>query len=165
MFWRKREKKEPLPWYRAPNYKGNLTEDEKRELDSFRYQAERHGAAHPAATYDDLPEEVGSYISKLEIELYDEIQQRLVGRCLLLSGVGAFMLLNCFDWISPNYHSTENLLFGAVLLVAPLVYYPIKFRKNADQHFGDTTEGIRTEWELKYIVNKKTAKSSRRHDD
>jgi hypothetical protein len=58
MLWRK---KESLPWYRAPNYKGDLTEDEKRELDLFRYRAERHGIKHPAATYDDLPEEVGSY--------------------------------------------------------------------------------------------------------
>jgi hypothetical protein len=62
MFWRKRNKKEPLPWYRAPNYKGNLAEDEKRELDSFRHQAKGHGVMHPAATYSDLPEEVGSYI-------------------------------------------------------------------------------------------------------
>ena len=161
MFWRKkREKKEPLPWYRAPNYKGNLTEDEKRELDLFRYRAERHGVKHPAASYDDLPEEVGSYISKLQIERYDEIQGRLVGRCFLASGVGAFLLLNYFGWSSPNYNSTETLLFGAVLLVVPLVYYPIKWRKNADQHWGDTAEGIRTEWELDYIVNKKRPKSS-----
>jgi hypothetical protein len=160
MFWRKRDKKEPLPWYRAPNYKGNLTEDEKRELDSFRHQAKGHGVMHPAATFGDLPEEVGSYISKLQIELYDKIQENLVSRCFLVSGVGAFLLFNYFGWISPKYNSTEIFLFGAMLLSAPWFYYPIKWRKNADQHLGDTDEIIRTEWELNYIVNKKTAKRS-----
>lgn len=160
MFWRKRQKKEPLPWYRAPHYKGNLTEDEKQELDSFRHQTKSHAVKHPAATYSDLPEEVGSYISKLEIELYDKIQENLVSRCLLVSGVGAFLLLNYFGLISPKYNSAEIVLFGAVLLLAPWVYYPIKWRKNADQHLFHTDESIRTEWELSYIVNKKTARKS-----
>ena len=160
MFWRKRKKRDSVPWYRATNYRGNLAEDEKRELDSFRHQAKSHGVKHPAATCSNLPEEVGLYISKLQIELYDKIQENLVSRCLLISGVGAFLLLNYFGWISPKYNSTEFFLFGAVLLLAPWVYYPIKFRKNADQHMGDTDESIRTEWELNYIVNKKMTKSS-----
>lgn len=160
MFWRKRKKKEPLPWYRAPNYKGNLTEDEKQEFDSFRYQARRHGSKHPAATYSDLPEEAGLYISRLHIELYDKLQENLVGRCFLVSGVNAFLLLNYFGLISPKYNSTEIFLFGTALLLAPWIYYPIKWRKNADQHFGDTDESIRTEWELNYIANKKMSKRS-----
>jgi hypothetical protein len=122
MLWRKRKGKVSLPWYRGPTYKGNLTEDEKRELDSFRHRAMGHGAKHPAATYTDLPEEVGSYITKLQMELYDKIQEDLVSRCLLLSGVGAFLLLNYFDWISPKYNSTELFLFGTVLLLASWVY-------------------------------------------
>jgi hypothetical protein len=159
MLWRKRKKKkEPLPWYRMPDFKGNLTEDEKRELDSFRYRAEHEGVAHPAASFSDLPEEVGSYISKLEIELYDKIQEQLVGRCFLLSGLGAFLLLNYFGWFTLNYHSAERLLFGAVLLLVPWVYYPIKWRKNADQHLGEADEAIREQWELNHIVNKKIAK-------
>jgi hypothetical protein len=36
MFWRKKEKKKPIPWYRKRGYKGNLTEEEKQELDSLR---------------------------------------------------------------------------------------------------------------------------------
>ena len=154
----RRKTKEPLPWYRAPDYKGELTEDEKRELDSFRYGAEHQGVRHPAATYDDLPEEVGLYISRLQIELYDSIQEGLAGRCLLISAVGAFLLLNYLGWLSPDYHSAETLLFGAALLLAPWVYYPIKWKRNADQHLDDTDEILRTEWELNYIVNKKTAK-------
>jgi exonuclease I len=38
MFRRKKKQPEHLPWYRARNYKGNLTEDEKRQLDFFRMQ-------------------------------------------------------------------------------------------------------------------------------
>jgi hypothetical protein len=154
----RRKKREPLPWYRAPGYKGNLTEDEKRELDSFRHQAERRGVGHPAASYSDLPEEVRQYISKLQIKLYDSIQESLAGHCLLISAVGAFLLLNHFGWFSARYDSAETLLFGAVLLLAPMVYYPIKWRRNADRHLDDADEAIRYEWELDYIVNKKTAK-------
>ena len=47
---------EHLPWYRARNYKGDLTETEKRQLDAFRKQPK-----HPAAEEDDLPEEVRNY--------------------------------------------------------------------------------------------------------
>jgi hypothetical protein len=151
----RRRKTERLPWYRVPNFKGNLTEDEKRELDSFRYQAEHEGVPHPAATFSDLPEEVGQYISKLEVDLYDKIQENLVARCFLLSAVGAFLLLNYFGWFRPN---VETLLFGAALLLVPWVYYPIKWRKNADQYLGEADEAIRAEWELNHIVNKKTAK-------
>jgi hypothetical protein len=41
MFRRKKKQPEHLPWYRARNYKGNLTEAEKRQLDFFRMQ-EKH---------------------------------------------------------------------------------------------------------------------------
>lgn len=157
MFWRK--KKESVPWYRVPNYKGNLTEDEKRELDSFRHRAESHGEDHPAATYDDLPEEVRDYVSKLQIEFYDKIQEGLVGRCLLISAVGAFLLLNHFGWFTGAYNSTEILLVGALFLLAPWVYYPIKWRKNADRYLGDTNEDLRTQWELNYIVSNKRRKA------
>jgi hypothetical protein len=126
MFGKKR--KEPLPWYRARNYNGNLTEAEKRELDSFRHR-ESEGAGHPSANYDDLLEEVQSYLSKLEIERYDLIQETLVGRCFLLSGVGLFLLLNHFGWISLKYSSTEVFLAGVFLLLAPWVHYPIKWEE------------------------------------
>lgn len=158
----RRKKKERLPWYRAPNLKGNLTEDEKRELDSFRYRAEHEGVAHPAASFSDLPEEVGSYISKLEVELYNKSQESLVASCLLISAAGAFLLLNYFGWFTPDYHSAETLLFGAALLLVPWVYYPIKWRKNAEQHLGEADEAIRTQWESNYIINKKMANRPKR---
>jgi hypothetical protein len=73
MVWgSKRKQTESLPWDRSPKYKGNLTEDEKRELDSFRFREKSYNEKHPAS--HDLSEEVTMYISKLQIELYDKIQ-------------------------------------------------------------------------------------------
>lgn len=37
------------PWYRRKEYKGNLTEEEKRHLDSFRLEEK-----HPAVAVDDF---------------------------------------------------------------------------------------------------------------
>jgi len=129
VWWRKRKQSESLPWYRSPKYRGNLTEDEKRALDSFRLREKSYGEKHPAAGFEDLPEEVGMYISKLQIESYDQTQESLVGRYFVLSAVGAFLLLNHFGWVSPKYDSTEVLVFGVVSLLAPWVYYPIKEKR------------------------------------
>jgi hypothetical protein len=40
MFGRKKKPAECLPWYRARDYKGDLTENEKRQLDLFRMRKE-----------------------------------------------------------------------------------------------------------------------------
>ena len=149
MFRRQKVRREGLPWYRAPNYKGSLTEAEKRELDSFRLQ-ESQGGADRSANCGELPDEVQSYLSKIWVERYDQIQEALVGRCFLVSAIGLFLLLNHFRCISPNYDSTEVFFAGAFLLLAPWIYYPIKWKKNAET-FPDNNEGIRTEWELNYI--------------
>jgi len=154
MFGRKQKPKEPLPWYRAKNYKGSLTEQEKRELDAFRHR-ETQGGRHPAATYSDLPNEVQMYISKIEVERYNHIQDRLVGSTFVVSAIGAFLLVNHFGWINPDYHSDWALAYGALLLVAPWIYYPIKWRKNADTEILLTDENIREEWEFEYIVDKR----------
>ncbi len=55
MWWKREQRTEFLPWYRVPGFKGKVSEAEKRQLDAFRMQ-ERH----PAASYQDLPEEVQS---------------------------------------------------------------------------------------------------------
>ena len=153
-----RKQKERLPWYRKPGYKGNLTEGEKRELDSFRFRERENDEKHPAATFDDIPEEVQSYISKIEIALYDAIQERLVGRCFLVSGLGALFLANYFGWISLTHgeHDAFELGSGIFFLVAPWVYYYFKWKKNADEFFSEWgSEGIRAEWELDHIVSKR----------
>jgi hypothetical protein len=87
MFRRKKKSTERLPWYRARDYKGDLTENEKRQLDSFRMRKE-----HPAASYDSLLKEVRMYMSKLELEIYNKTQESLVGGCFVVSGIGAFLL-------------------------------------------------------------------------
>ena len=126
---RKKEPKVPLPWYRAPNYDGNLTEDEKRELDPFRYREKSQGRKHPAVDCGDLPNEVTMYISKLEIERYGMRFKKGWLAVALVSAIGAFVLRQPFCWISLNYTSPGVLLFAAGFLVVPWFYYPIKWRK------------------------------------
>jgi len=150
-----KKKAEPLPWYRSRKYKGNLTEDKKRELDSFRFREKTHHEKHPAASWDDLPEEVTDYINKLQVELYDRTQDSLFNACLVMSGIGGFMILTHFGWISSRYDSMEVFLSGVLLFLAPWVYYPIKWKKTADRFWEDAREGIRHEWEFSYIMNKR----------
>jgi hypothetical protein len=151
----RRKQKERLPWYRKRGYKGNLTEDEKRELDSFRLREKRDEGKHPAAKFDDIPDEVSSYIIKIEIALQDERQLGLVGRCFLISGLAAFYLANYLGWIS-LYHGSFELGLAVFFLVAPWVYYSWKHEKNRYEFSNEWgNEGIRTEWELEHIVSKK----------
>ena len=150
MFWRKKNPEDQVPWYRRRDYKGNLTEDEKREFDHFRWLAQQPGGRHPAD--HDLPEEVDLYISKLKIELHDERGTLLMGRVLLASGFGVLMLASFFGW-SPfkvnNEGSMLMLLFGVVFIVAPWFYYVREAKKLGDQLFD--YDGIRMEWELKHL--------------
>ena len=64
-----KKKGEWLPWYRQKGFRGKLTEEEKRILDSFRI-----GDNHPAAKFDELPEEVQDYILELEGDISDKGQ-------------------------------------------------------------------------------------------
>ena len=66
MFWFRKRSGDDAAWYRHPKYKGNLTEDEKMELDSIRWQAK--SGRHPAAKFEDLPDEVQSYIISMKSE-------------------------------------------------------------------------------------------------
>ena len=72
----------------------------KERTHSLRWLAQQPGGKHPAADYDDLPDEVRSYIIKLEIELHDERGTLLMGRVLVATGLGAFLLASYFGWIS-----------------------------------------------------------------
>ena len=149
MFRRKKKPTEKVPWYRARGYKGKLTESEKRQLDSFRMRE-----PHPAASYDSLPEEVQSYISKLQVELYDKKQESLVGGCLVVSGMGALLL--AFYMLGYKEGSLLAYMGSFCLLIFFWVYYPIKWRKNADA-FVSASEELLQEWELEYIANKRLA--------
>ena len=157
MFWRNKRQEEQIPWYRQRGYKGNLTEDEKRELDSLRWLAQQPGGKHPAAEYSDLPEEVQSYISKLEIELHDERGTVLMGRVLVTSGIGVFILADYFGWIAPiTRDSTLLFLIGLFLIVFPWFVYVHEEKKLRNEFRpGGASERIRAEWELDYVVSKK----------
>jgi hypothetical protein len=162
MFWRKKKNQEDrMPWYRRRDYKGNLTEDEKRELDHFRWLAQQPGGKHPAD--HDLPEEVNDYISKLKIELHDERGTLLMGRALFVSGFGVLMLASFFGWspVKVNHEgSVLMFLLGVLFIVVPWFYYSREHKKLGDQLFD--YDGIRVEWELNYIASRRRKPE---HDD
>ena len=156
MFGRKKRPAECLPWYRARDYKGDLTENEKRQLNSFRMRRE-----HPAASYDTLPGEVKVYIGELTLEVYDRSQERLIMGCFVVSGVGAVFLARYAFGYAEGSLFEYSLSLG--MLIFPWIYYRIKWRKNADEYLppGEAVfpvnEALRKNWELAYIVNKRSA--------
>lgn len=147
-------KREFLPWYRKPSYRGNLTEEQKRHLDAIRDRQ-----PHPAATYDQLPEEVQSYIGELEMEAYDAKQQALVGRTVVLSAVGAFLVDANFLHLL-NLTNAWAATLAVPLLVLPWLFYVRQWRRNADEFLpgqdapSPTDEGLRSAWELAYIARR-----------
>ena len=124
MFGRKKKPVERVPWYREKKYKGNMTEKEKRQLDSFRMQ-ERHPADH------DLPEEVERYISNLEMEVYDNKQQALALCVLLSTGIAGYFLVRYLL----GYEEASPLNYSVVIafIVFPWIYYKWRFNKNAEE--------------------------------
>ena len=160
MFRRRRKKQEWLPWYRRKDYKSDLTEGEKKELDAFRLQDK-----HPAALYEDLPEEVQSYISNLDLQVYDLKQDEAVTKSFFASAVGAIIIFLTYKGLT---YGAEifGYVFGVLLLTVPWFIYRRRFKKNADEHFPDyevapspIDEGIRQEWELNYITGRRRESS------
>jgi hypothetical protein len=160
--WYRKRKAEWVPWYRERNYKGDLTEAEKRQLDAFRMQAK-----HPAADYGDLPEEVLAYICELQVDVYRKKQDDEAERSVWLTVLaGAMLFLNyksSFSFPAPDIW--WNLLAVAIVAYA-LLSYRYRWRKNADEfgpkdNFGrPTEEGIRENWEAKYIADQRQEKSN-----
>jgi hypothetical protein len=120
MFGRKKQP-EHLPWYRARNYKGNLTETEKRQLDAFRMQEK-----HPSADYESLPQEVQNYIGALEMENYDKKQEALVLPALVGSGLGAYFLIRCI--LGYDEGSLFHYAVSIAFLIVPWIWYSIKWK-------------------------------------
>jgi hypothetical protein len=155
--WKRKRKAEWLPWYRASNYKGNMTEAEKRQFDAFRMQPK-----HPAAQYEYLPKEVQNYINRIEYELYDHKQDGLAGKTMLASALGAWLLfLNYKSCFPPTIWSNVG---GILLLIWPWFSFLTQWKKNAEEHLPSapdaphsTEEGIRQEWELNYLVQSRRA--------
>lgn len=154
MWGRRKKNAERLPWYRAPGYKGNLTEAEKRQLDAFRMKE-----PHPAADFSDLPEEVQSYISRIEMAHYDLKQEGAAAKSLALTVVGAVVLYVSYYGVPPAT-SIWPYVAGALLVIIPWFYYKVEWNRNAEEFLptdgpSPTDEQIKYEWELAYIVHQK----------
>jgi hypothetical protein len=147
---------ERLPWYRAPDYSGNLTEAEKRELDASRVQAR-----HPAYQHGELPEHVESYIAGLEIEAYDLKQARAAACALAATLVGAAVLYVTHFGIRPS-DSIWDYLIGLAFIILPWFAYRSEWRKNADAFSAHG--GILKEWELDHITKARLAAKRRAND-
>jgi hypothetical protein len=165
--WKRKGNGERLPWYRASDYKGNLTEDQKRQLDAFRMQPK-----HPAASYDDLPEEVQNYINGIELELYDHKQGGAASRAFFWSAIGAALLFaNYKGWFGAP--TIWSWLTSGIALAAPWLWYRYEWNKNAEELFpkddsgnpiSRTDEEIRKEWELNYLSEHR-GPNDKRHID
>jgi hypothetical protein len=158
MRW-KRNRDEWVPWYRVPGFKGKVSEADKSRLDAFRTE-ERH----PAASYQDLPDEVQSYISRLEVENYDYKQGRAANGPLVGTVLGGVILaINYFGvHISPS-ESIWPYAFGLFILIAPWIVYRKEWQRNADELFptqqgepSQSDENIRKEWELDFLARNRT---------
>ncbi len=150
--FRKRQEAEWLPWYRRHDYKGDLTEAEKRVLDAYRMQDK-----HPATQAEDLSEEVQQYIGGLELEIYDDKQVWALNKATLGSAIGALII-----WLSYKGYGDAghvSYVLGVLLLAVPWLFYRRKWRQNADEFLPDleispnpTDEALRVQWELNHIA-------------
>lgn len=156
---RRKRKAEVLPWYRARGYKGKMTEAEKRELDAFRMLPK-----HPAAHRWDLPQEVQNYITKLELEIYDQKQDRLAGRTIAAVVIGVVIVgVSYFGRPEPTVFT---YIGGVAFIIVPWFVYRYFWKKNADEFMPldddnpgrQTDEGIIREWELEYLGNQRRAR-------
>jgi hypothetical protein len=143
-----------MSWYRDPSYKGKLTEAEKQELDRVRALPR-----HPAAKYEDLPDEVQSYIAGLSLERYDLKQERAVALPLLCT-LFALVLIGRHHFSPPPLSTAMTWTLGLALLVVPWFIYRYQWAKISREEFpgeGDaaptTDELLRREWEVSYIVD------------
>lgn len=160
MFWRRARQREFLPWYRDPNYKGDLKEAEKRELDALRTQPK-----HPAARYEDLPDEVQAYIARLEVEAYDAKQDNASISSISCTLFGVALL--CFHYLgTPPTFWTWTCGLG--LLIVPWFVYRHRWNKNAKEFFPDSggtispaDEAIRKEWEVRNVGRSRSASVAR----
>lgn len=149
------EANEWVPWYRRKEYKGSLTEEEKRYLDSFRLEDK-----HPATAVEDLPKEVQGYLSELELSVYDNKQEGGAAKAFLLTGIGAFVIFLTYreiGWLS----SPLGYVLGATIITFSWINYPREWKKNADGlwikqegkgvPFSRTEEKLQEYWELDAI--------------
>lgn len=148
-----------VPWYRRKDNDGNLTEEEKRFLESFRMN-KNHGAAQ----YENLPVEVQDHISEIELALYDAKQDGVATKMFGLVGVGVcipFLAYNDVGWLSPLW----RYIAGAAFIAVSIVNYKREWQRNADGlwmpeegegiPFSRTQESLDKNWELNMIGHRR----------
>jgi hypothetical protein len=151
MFWFRKRSGDDAAWYRHRNYKGNLTEDEKMELDSIRWQAK--SGIHPAAKIDELPDEVIDYISDLENEAleYRKLPHEwafIIAFCLFIYCIlSGFELIKDIEYL-PNIWI---LLLISIIFLANS-FYNINKLDNLD---FKSDKKLMEKWELDYIIFKR----------
>jgi hypothetical protein len=147
---RRKQNAEPLPWYRDPNYRGRLTEAEKRKLDGFRSEPR-----HPSMRYEDFADEVQRYVVALEGQIYDLKQERAATKPILCTLVAIVLVYQHYRPLSLPLLLAWSI--GLLLVVIPWVVYARQWQQNAREYFPDsgastTDEAIRREWELSYLA-------------
>jgi hypothetical protein len=142
-----KQKVEWLPWYRTRNYKGNLTEAEKCQLDAFRTQQR-----HPAAQWDDLPDEVQNYIIGIKLELYDHKQDRAAGQAIIvsLSGVASLVL----NYTGHVAGTPWSYICGVLLAVSPgcLKYRALALAGYCVPKFNSQDQAVERPWVKLYTA-------------
>lgn len=140
-----------IPWYRRKDYSGGLTESDKLVLDTIRQRDQ-----HPAASYEDLPDEVQRYINRLELELYDEKQGSEALKAISLTGVAAMLIYT--GYTDTAYSESFSYIFGVVIFISAWLQYRVNWKKNSQKFIAEERDapslsdrGIQYEWELSYI--------------
>ena len=140
-----------VPWYRRKEYKGNLTEEEKRHIDSFRLSEK-----NPAVAVEDLPEEVLGYLTELELAVYDKKQEGVANLAFVQTGIGALVIFLAyveFGLLSP----LVGYAIGCSIIAWAWLNYFRKWKANADAlwieqegegvPFSRTEEKLQEYWE------------------
>lgn len=149
MAWFRKTKMGDVAWYRHRNYKGTLSEDQKVELDSIRWKSK--SGQHPAAKFEDLPEEVQHYIVHLENEISDSKFSVSIISLLL----GTFLMLYC-AMIALNILPYSDVLPSiaklSLISLALIVFGALDYRSVQKRWVEkDTNEELLKNWEIDYI--------------
>lgn len=138
------------PWFRNP--KARLTDDERWALESIRREP-----VHPAASVQDLPQEVGSLLTKMSLENYDQ-----KGDIILFSHLPGF-LVGLFGVLIGTFGGIGNIVLtdghtwtvagGVLLMATSAVNYWRKESRIRAQFQIYTDELLKDEWEIGWVVD------------
>ena len=148
----KKRQDDDVAWYRHRNYKGSLSEDQKMELDSIRWQSK--SGRHPAAKFEDLPDEVQDYIAHLEVYVSDT--KFVPSLICIISGI--LFLIYCaiciiglleYSIVLPSIYKMS--LASALLIILGSIDY--RNVKNILEKTTPDSEFLKN-WEIDYISKK-----------